>query len=116
MFIIIINIYTYTPASSTSSSSSSTFLLLPANFNRSTVIPSIQSSTLIIQSSTENISITTNYSKIKSTNQNQFQRDHSIDESSSLQPLSVILPRTKTTTTTTTISQQKSTNSSSSSK
>ncbi|CAF2592661.1 unnamed protein product [Rotaria sp. Silwood2] len=101
---------TFTPLSpaSTTSSSSSAFLLLPANFNRSTVIPSIQSSTLIIPSATKNISINTNYSKTKS--KNQLQRDRSIDESSSLQPLSVILPRTTTTTT----SQQQSTNSSSS--
>ncbi|CAF2048525.1 unnamed protein product [Rotaria magnacalcarata] len=98
---------TFTPISPASTTcSSSTFLLLPANFNRSTVIPSMQSSTLIIQSTTNPISINTNYSKIKSSNQNQLQRDRSLDE-----PLSVLLPRQTTTTT-----QQKSPNSSSSSK
>jgi len=82
---------TFTPISpaSTTSSSSSSFLLLPANFNRPTIIPS----GLIIPSATKH----TNYSKIKSSNKHQFQRDRSLDESSSLQPLSVLLPRTTTT-------------------
>ena len=88
---------TFTPISpaSTTSSSSSPFLLLQANFNRSTVIPSIQSSGLIIPSATKQMGINMNYSKLKSSNRNQFQRD----DSSSLQPLSVILPRTTSTTT-----------------
>jgi hypothetical protein len=75
---------TFTPISpaSTTSSSSSSFLLLPANFNRSTVIPS----GLIVPSATKHI-------KIKSSTKHQFQRD----DSSSLQPLSVLLPQTTRT-------------------
>lgn len=72
---------TFTPISpaSTTSSSSSSFLLLPANFNRSSVIPS----GLIVPSATK-------HSKLKSITKNQLQRD----DPSSLQPLSVLLTRT----------------------
>lgn len=78
---------TFTPISpaSTTSSSSTSFLLLPANFNRSSVIPS----GLIVPSATK-------HTKVKSSKKNQLQRDRSLDEASSLQPLSVLLPRTTT--------------------
>jgi hypothetical protein len=85
---------TFTPISpaSTTSSSSSSFLLLPTNFNRSTVIPS----GLIVPSATKQIAINPNYTKLKVSTKNQFQRDDS--SSSSLQPLSVLLPRARIAT------------------
>jgi hypothetical protein len=96
---------TFTPISpaSTTSSSSSSFLLLPANFNRSTVLPSLQSSSLIIPSATQHIGINTNYSKIRSSHRNQLQRDRSLDESPSSS--SLLLPAT------TSIIKEQSTNS-----
>ncbi|UJR15404.1 hypothetical protein I4U23_002351 [Adineta vaga] len=89
---------TFTPISpaSTTSSSSSSFLLLPANFTRSAVIPSIQSAGLIVPSATKHLGININCSKLKLSNRNQFHRDRSLDEASSLQPLSVLLPRPTT--------------------
>ncbi|CAF0984515.1 unnamed protein product [Adineta steineri] len=102
---------TFTPISpaSTTSSSSSSFLLLPANFNRSTVVPSLQSSGLIIPSATKHIGTNSTFSKLKLSNRSQFRRDRSLDEASSLQPLSVILPSTTTTSTTIITTQEKST-------
>ncbi|CAF1032061.1 unnamed protein product [Adineta ricciae] len=89
---------TFTPISpaSTTSSSSSSFLLLPANFSRSTVISSLQSSGLIVPSATKHLSINSTSSKMKLSTKNQLQRDRSLDEASSLQPISVLLPRPTT--------------------
>ncbi|CAF0961101.1 unnamed protein product [Adineta ricciae] len=89
---------TFTPISpaSTTSSSSSSFLLLPANFSRSTVISSLQSSGLIVPSATKHLSMNSTSSKMKLSTKNQLQRDRSLDEASSLQPISVLLPRPAT--------------------
>lgn len=90
---------TFTPISpaSTTSSSSTSFLLLPTNPNRS------NHNSLIAPAATK----TFHLKPKKFSHRHQLQRDRSLDEAATLQPLSVLLPtsrdRTVTSTNTTTM-------------